>query len=292
MCLIQIIKHQPKSRPTPLSEGVRSITQTHSQPRSDLRTRLIHTHMFLIMHHLSLRPQSSLARLTGPNIPKRRRRNPGPTPARHLDLRIQLIDLFQGQAFCLIDHKIHKRDTQKTTGEPDKKDFGLEICVSVAEIHEIRCGVGDRPVKEPICGGRHGETFSADFEGKDLACDDPGDGSPGRREEEDVDADEGDGGALGGDVQGEGEACDGVLTGVDGAEGCDDELGDTHANGTGEEEGSPAEFVDGVETGDGGSDVYGGCDHADNEGVFDAGIGKVSGAVVKNEINPGKLDQG
>jgi hypothetical protein len=274
-----------------LSEGAPNLHNISSKYTLDPRSRLTHNPMlmFLIMNSLSLRTQTPLPRLTRPNIPKRSSRNPRPGSTRHLDLRIQLINLLQCKTLGLINHKVHKRNTQKAAREPDEKDLALQIRVSWAEIDEIRCRVGDGPVEEPVRGRRHRETFCADFEREDLACYDPGDRTPGGREEEDVDADEGDGGALGGEVEGEGEASDGVLAGVDGAEGGNDELRDAHPDGAGEEEGAAAEFVDGVEAGDGGADVYGGGDHGDYEGVFDAGVGEVGGAVVEDEVDSGKL---
>ena len=55
-----------------------------------------------------------------------------------------------------------------------------------------RTGIGNGPVPEPVRGGRHGDTLGADAKREDLADDDPCDGTPGRSEEGDVDADEGD----------------------------------------------------------------------------------------------------
>lgn len=42
-----------------------------------------------------------------------------------LDLRIQLINLFEGKAFSLVDEKVHKGDAEKATAKPDEEDLGL-----------------------------------------------------------------------------------------------------------------------------------------------------------------------
>ncbi len=121
--------------------------------------------------------QSPLRRNTGPNLPKRRRRPPllalpRTAPAGHLG--IQLVDLLEGQALGLVDHEVDEGDAQEAASEPDEEDLGLQVGVAGAEVDEVGRRVGDGPVEEPVGCGGHGEGFGADFEGEDLARDDPG----------------------------------------------------------------------------------------------------------------------
>ena len=72
-----------------------------------------------------------------------------------IDLLIHLINLLQSQALGLVNHKIHECDAQEAAGEPDEEDLALKIGVAGTEIHQIRRGVGDGPIEEPIGGGCH-----------------------------------------------------------------------------------------------------------------------------------------
>jgi hypothetical protein len=109
----------------------------------------------------------------------------------------------------------------------------------------------------------------------------PGDRTPGGGEEEDVDADECDTGFLCLEVvHKDVSLC--VLAGRGSAENSDDELRDGHADGAPEKERSTTPLVDCVKTGEGGDDVYGTGDHADDKGLFDTGILEELGAVVED----------
>lgn len=122
-----------------------------------------------------------------------------------------------------------------------------------------------------ICRGRHTQRLRSNLQWENLPCNNPRDRSPRRSEEENVDADECYGCALGGEVRGEDFACGGVLACGGGAQDGDEELGDGHADcwgalagvGSGrrarrrertapEEKGSATPFVDRVETWQGG----------------------------------------
>ena len=206
-------------------------------------------------------------------------------------LAVQLIHLLEGKALGLVDHKVHKRDAEEAAAAPDEEDLGLQVGVARAVVDQVRGGVGDGPVEQPVGGGGHGEGLGADLEGEDLAGDDPGAGAPGRGEEEDVDADEGDGGLLGGLVVDDDDAV-GVLAGGGGAEDGNEELRDAHADGAPEEDGAAAPFLDGIEAGEGGADVDAVGDQTDGEGVLEAGVLEELGAVVENEVDAGELLQG
>ncbi len=178
----------------------------------------------------SLRAQTTLSRNRSPDLRESSSWSPAHTLTRNLNLIIQLIDLLKGKALRLINHKVDEGNTQKAAGEPDEEDLGLEIGITRAPVDEIGCGVGDRPVQEPVGGGGHGERLGSDFQRKDLAGYDPGDRTPGRGEEEDVDADEGDGCLLSTEVLGE----DGpvwVLARGGGAQDGDEKLADGHTDG-------------------------------------------------------------
>lgn len=139
--------------------------------------------------------------------------------------------------------------------------------------------LSDCPVKEPVGRGGHGERLGADLEREDLAGDDPGDGSPGAREEEDVDADEGDHGVL---------SC---LIGCahNGTSDSDDELADSHADGAEEEEVAATPLLNHPETGEGGGDVDGRGDHRNDEGVAEPCVLEELGTVVEDEVDTSKL---
>lgn len=62
------------------------------------------------------------------------------------DLRVQLVDLLEGQTLCLVDIKVDKRDAEETAGEPDEKDLGLEVGITITVVDKIRGGVSDGPV--------------------------------------------------------------------------------------------------------------------------------------------------
>jgi hypothetical protein len=129
-------------------------------------------------------------------------------------------------------------------------------------------------VPEPVGGGGETDTTGADGDREDLADDDPGTGTPGGGEEEDVDADECDEGAGGVGIVGKGSS-----------NGTDDELADDHAESTPDKDSAAAETLNGPE-GDGGrAHVDNGEDHGDQEGVLDGvqGLQEDSG-VVEDEV--------
>ena len=100
-------------------------------------------------------------------------------------------------------------------------------------------------VPEPVGGSGKSNTTRADREREDLANDDPGGGTPGRGEEEDVDADEGD------------EAVSSYLrVGKDRADDGDCELADCHCDGAVDQERATTEALDGEDCDPGGHEVF------------------------------------
>lgn len=63
---------------------------------------------------------------------------------------IKFIDFLKRQALSLVDAEPNEGNANETERTPDEEDFGLEVCVSGAVVDEVRGGVGDCPVKEPV----------------------------------------------------------------------------------------------------------------------------------------------
>lgn len=204
------------------------------------------------------------------------------------DFGVELVDLFEGEALGLVDEAPDEEDADETAGGPDEEDAGLEAGVALAGVDEVGGGVGDGPVEEPVGGGGHGETLRTDLEGEELAGHDPGDGAPRAGEEEDVDADEGDEGIVGGLVA---DDFGGPLGFFDSTCDGDDVLADAHTDGTKEEEAAATPFLDKVETGESGGDVDNVGDDRDDEGVGEAGVLEVLGSVIENEVDTSQLLQ-
>ena len=205
-----------------------------------------------------------------------------------LDLVIELVDLLESKAFGLVDEEVNEADTQKAAAEPDEEDLGLQVGVAWSPVDEVRGGVGDGPVEEPLlwlifaikrgvvgmltvgCGG-HGQALCADLEWEDLAGNDPSDWSPSGGKEEDEDTDEGNGSLLSSNVLDDRDAAI-SLTQCSRTQNSDKELRDGHADGTPEEKWTSAPLVNGVEPWKSGRDVDGGGDHLNGKGVLDAGV--------------------
>ena len=91
-------------------------------------------------------------------------------------------------------------------------------------------------VPEPVGGGRQGHTPGTDGQRKDLADHDPGTGTPGGSEEEDVNTDEGNHGTDGMVVLAIGHTND-----------SDNELTNDHTQGTPQEDSATAILLDDIE---------------------------------------------
>lgn len=105
-----------------------------------------------------------------------------------------------------------------------------------------------------VCGSGDRQRPSTVLQREDLSRDNPSKGTPGRRKEEDVDADEGNARFLRGDVVHD-DGTGRVLACGQGSQHCYEELGGSHAYGAPEEQGSATEFIDGVQAGNGREDV-------------------------------------
>lgn len=160
-------------------------------------------------------------------------------------LLVELVDLLESKTLGLVDEEVDEGNAQEAAAEPDEEDLGLEVGVALAVVDEVGGRVGNGPVEEPVGGGAHGEGLGTGLEGEDLAGDDPGKGTPGSGEEEDVDADESDGGLLSGEVLDVDDSIGGLACG-NGTNNGNDELRDAHADGAPEEKRTTSPFVNEV----------------------------------------------
>jgi hypothetical protein len=173
------------------------------------------------------------------------------------------------ESLGLVDQEVDEGDAQEAAAELDEEDLGLQVRVPRSIVHQVGCRVGDGPVKESVDCGCHGESLGANFEWEDLAGDDPGNGAPSGGEKEDEDADECDASFLCPFVVDDYVPL-AVLAGCCGIENSYNELGDAHADGTPEEEGTATPLVDSVEAGERRRSVYAAGSHADNKGILNA----------------------
>jgi hypothetical protein len=125
----------------------------------------------------------------------------------------------------------------------------------------------------------HGERLGADFQREDFTGDDPGYGTPGAGEEEDVDTDKSNQKTL--DRQ--------VLGSNDSTSNGNDELADSHANGTEEQKLAATPLLDEPQTGNSRSNVDAGSDHGNDEGVLDTSVLEEACAVVEDEVDASQL---
>ncbi len=187
------------------------------------------------------------------------------------------IDLLETETLGLGDQEVRVDEAGGAQAAPEEEDLGAQVAVLGA--NHVGGDDADDAVPEPVAGGGEADAAGADGDGEDLADDDPGAGAPGGGEEEDVDADEGDEGAGGVVVAGQG-----------GADGADDELADDHAQRAPDEDGAAAEALHGPEGDGGGAHVDEREDEGDEEGVRDGAQGlEEDGGVVEDEVHPRPL---
>lgn len=209
----------------------------------------------------------------------------------HRHLGVELIHLLQTETLGLVDEEPDVGNADETSTKPDKEDFGLEIGVALTVVDQVWGGVGDGPVEEPVGCGGHAERLGARVEREDLTGDNPCERAPSAGEEEDEDADKCHGSLLSSKVLDKDVAVVALACGECAANG-DNELGDTHADGAGEQQRATTPFIDGQEAGDGRGDINGGRDHGDGEAAGDARVLEVSCAIVEDEVDAGELLEG
>jgi hypothetical protein len=111
-------------------------------------------------------------------------------------------------------------------------------------------------------GSSHRKGLRADLKREDFASDNPSNWTPGAGEEEDVDAYECDECLLSRLIVGTSD-CSGD---------CDNELADSHTDGTEEEEVTATPLLHQVKTRESRGNVDAGCNHSDDEGVRETGV--------------------
>ena len=136
------------------------------------------------------------------------------------------------------------------------------MCILELFLGSLHLGVGTYAVPQPVGSSGETDTTGSDRDREDLADDNPGTGTPGRGEEEDVDTDEGDE-----------RTGSGFVVGESGADCADDELADDHSEGAPDEDGAATKALNGVEGDGGAADVDEGEDQGDEEGVGDRAKG-------------------
>ena len=125
------------------------------------------------------------------------------------DLGVQLVDLFEGEAFGFVDHAPDEEDADEAAASPNKEDFGAEIGVARVVIDQVGCrttndlisdgtlwdidenSLSYSPIEKPVRCGGHRERLGSHLEREELTSDNPSNWSPGAGKKEDVDADKG-----------------------------------------------------------------------------------------------------
>lgn len=195
------------------------------------------------------------------------------------DLAVELVNLLERQTLGLVDHGPGEEDTDEAASAPDEEDLSAEVGVAGSVVDHVGCSVTNGEVEKPVRSGCDGEGLSADLEREDLASNDPSDWAPRAGEEEDVNADECNKSLLGRLVV---DAGNGTRDG-------DNELADSHTDGTEEQEVAATPLLDEVEAREGGSDVDSRCDHADSEGVAETGVLEERSSIVEDEVDTSQL---
>ena len=208
---------------------------------------------------------------------------------------VEDINLLKRETLGLGHAEVGEDEAAQAGRSPDEEHFGAKV--AILRIDDVRGGVAVRRVSdtsvngrvqnhvpntkvpEPVRGGREGHGLGTDSERVDLAGDDPSNGTPGRCEEGDVDADEGDKALLARLVlHGDGDTDDG-----------DEVLADEHTNGTNQEETTATDMVNSPERGNGHAYVDNGGGDRDREGVGNTGLFEESRTVVEDEVDTGEL---
>lgn len=205
------------------------------------------------------------------------------------DLFVEQVDLFQAEALCLVDHTVDESDADEAAAEPDEENLGLEVGIALTKVDEVGSRVGNGPVEQPVGGGGDTERLGTSLERENLTSDNPGQGSPGGGKEEDVDADKGDGRLGCRFVVAVDLASDWVLDTGNGTGNSYNELGDSHTDGTEQQQWATSPFVSCIKTRDRGHNIDGRRDHGDDKLVLDTSALKVASSVVENEVDTSEL---
>lgn len=187
------------------------------------------------------------------------------------------INLLERETLRLRDQEVRVHEADKAERSPDEEKLWAKIAIIRAD--QVGSDDSNDAFPQPVGGCGETDTAQSDGDGKDLADDDPGAGSPGGGKAEDVEADEGDQGSGGARVVGEGGAHCG-----------DNKLTDHHADCAPDENSAATETLDSVEGYWCGADVDDGEDQRHEEGVID-GVERLEEdcGVVEDEIHASPL---
>ena len=176
-----------------------------------------------------------------------------------------LVDLLESKTLCLRDEEVGEEEGDAAKTTPHEEHVGAELGRVGTVGNKVGGNDTDDAVPEPVGRGRDTNTTRADGEREDLADNNPSAWTPGRSEDGDVQADEGDHG-LGG--IGVGRVVDSVLTGGS-TNGTDDKLHNDHTCSTKDQKPATSYLLNQEERGWSGEHVDEGGDESDEEGVFD-----------------------
>jgi len=171
---------------------------------------------------------------------------------------------------------------QKAPGasrSPDEEHLDLETGGAGLLVDQVGGSVTDTKVPEPIGGDGEGHGLGTDVEGEDLTGNNPGNWTPRRSEEGDVDTDEGDQNLLSGGVgSGNGDTDDG-----------DHELAKAHPDGTNQKQLPTTKPLNTPHTGEGHEHVDDVGGDGYQERVGNTRVLEEDGTVVEDEVDTGEL---
>lgn len=192
---------------------------------------------------------------------------------------VQQINLLETETLALGNEEVGEYEAEAASTTPDEEDGTSETSVSGSRVDEVRGRVSNGKVDEPVRGGRHGHGLSSNRKGVDLGRDDPCEASPGRGEEGDEEAHEGDEDPLACKVGGCNRDSDGSY----------DKLRDGHSGGSDEEERSSSVLVDGPDSGNGHDDIDDVGDDGNSESLSDSGVEEVLSTVIEDKVDTSEL---
>lgn len=171
------------------------------------------------------------------------------------------------------DAKVREHERARARRAPDEEHLALQARRAGPDVDEVRRGVADAKVPEPVARDAHAHRLGADVEREHLADDDPRDGPPRRRERRDVDAHERDERLLPRRVRHRDRHADDR----------DEELAHAHERRAVEQQRAPPEALDAPHARQRHEHVHDVRRDADQERVFDARVGEERRAVCARE---------
>ena len=185
----------------------------------------------------------------------------------------------KGSETNLGDAEVGEQEASCAGGSPNEEDLHLKTGRAGLLVDQVWSGVTDTKVPEPVGGDGERHGLGTDVEREDFTGNDPGDRSPRRGKEGDVDANEGNQNLLPGGVLGRDRDTDDS----------DQELADAHADRTDQKQPPTTEPLDTPHPGKSHEHVDDVGGDGDQEGVRNTRVLEEHGAVVENEVDAGEL---